>query len=480
MCSVVTSSRGGAAVRLAALIDQSARVHEELAVLLADADAVAEVAGVPGDALAAHVTALLASLDRGSAVATTLAGRVDATQGRATGSLIAGRFASSRRWLEVDGRVSAGSAGAVLARARDLREDYPTVAEAWLSGEVSSDAVREMTVGIRKALRAVPVADRGVLRDKAVAVVLPVAKVGTVADVRHAIDALRFTLDADGTTQAALDAHLEQSVTCERVGAMSKLTAWLTHEGAAAVMTVLGAKVDRMHRDGTLAAEDALPDGVDPESWEGRRLGRVRRGHLLAVALTETMTGLLDDNQVGSHHGIAPHVTVTVDLHRQEAGLGGELCIPGSDEPVLIPSESVRRILCDADITTVVTRHVRTGLDPASDRSIAEQLQNAAREVLWVGRTERVVPPRLRRALEARDRHCAFPGCRAHVGRCHAHHVHEWEHGGPTDISNTVLLCVRHHHAVHEGHWSITRTPGTPPGATSVWTFTPPPRPPRP
>jgi len=127
-----------------------------------------------------------------------------------------------------------------------------------------------------------------------------------------------------------------------------------------------------------------------------------------------------------------------------------------------------------------VTRHVRTGLDPASDRSIAEQLQDAAREVLWVGRTERVVPPRLRRALEARDRHCAFPDCRAHVGRCHAHHVHEWEHGGPTDISNTVLLCVRHHHAVHEGQWSITRTPDTPPGATGAWTFTPPPRPPRP
>jgi len=50
MCSVVTSPRGGAAMRLAALIDHSARVHEELAALLADPDTVAEVAGVPGDA----------------------------------------------------------------------------------------------------------------------------------------------------------------------------------------------------------------------------------------------------------------------------------------------------------------------------------------------------------------------------------------------------------------------------------------------
>jgi hypothetical protein len=52
MCSIVASSRGGAATRLAALIAHSAEVHDELAALLADLDSAAEVAGVPGEALA--------------------------------------------------------------------------------------------------------------------------------------------------------------------------------------------------------------------------------------------------------------------------------------------------------------------------------------------------------------------------------------------------------------------------------------------
>jgi hypothetical protein len=100
----------------------------------------------------------------------------------------------------------------------------------------------------------------------------------------------------------------------------------------------------------------------------------------------------------------------------------------------------------------------------------------ASREILYVGRTERVVPPRLRRALEVRDRHCQFPGCHAHVRRCHAHHVRQWENGGSTDIDNTVLVCVRHHHAIHEGGWGLRRAAGVPPGGSGFWEFTAPAR----
>ena len=149
---------------------------------------------------------------------------------------------------------------------------------------------------------------------------------------------------------------------------------------------------------------------------------------------------------------------------------------------MLRTSETVRRILCDAEVTTVVVRPLALP-DPAAlthpdagSTTLADLLLEKSREVLYVGRAERTVPVRLRRALEARDRHCRFPGCHTHVRRCHAHHVHEWEHGGSTDLDNCVLLCVRHHHAVHEGGWSITRTAGLPPGGTGFWEFTPPDR----
>ncbi len=102
------------------------------------------------------------------------------------------------------------------------------------------------------------------------------------------------------------------------------------------------------------------------------------------------------------------------------------------------------------------------------------RLTAQARSVLYVGRTQRTVPPRLRRALEVRDGHCAFPDCRVDVSRTHAHHTLPWEDGGATDLSNTVLLCVRHHHAVHEGGWTIAPTDGVDPHTTGCWTFTPP------
>jgi hypothetical protein len=38
---------------------------------------------------------------------------------------------------------------------------------------------------------------------------------------------------------------------------------------------------------------------------------------------------------------------------------------------------------------------------------------------------------------------------------CDIHHVIEWHHGGPTNLANLLPLCSRHHHAVHEGGWTL-------------------------
>ncbi|QNJ94333.1 HNH endonuclease [Mycolicibacterium fluoranthenivorans] len=66
------------------------------------------------------------------------------------------------------------------------------------------------------------------------------------------------------------------------------------------------------------------------------------------------------------------------------------------------------------------------------------------------GRTTRTISRRLRRALEHRDRCCVVPGCSATRG-LHAHHLEHWEDGGPTELSNLVLLCPFHHRLHHRG-----------------------------
>jgi hypothetical protein len=135
----------------------------------------------------------------------------------------------------------------------------------------------------------------------------------------------------------------------------------------------------------------------------------------------------------------------------------------------------VDRYLCDADVTTVLTA---PATPTHSDGGRSDTwLGEAAREILYVGRAQRTAPPRLRKALSIRDRHCQFPDCAVTAERCHAHHVTHWEHGGTTDPANMVLLCNAHHHQVHEGGWTITRRPGARGGEPGAWDITPPERP---
>lgn len=74
---------------------------------------------------------------------------------------------------------------------------------------------------------------------------------------------------------------------------------------------------------------------------------------------------------------------------------------------------------------------------------------------IGAGRSTRTINRRLRRALEHRYPTCAIPGCDATRG-LHAHHIVHWEHGGPTDLNNLVLLCAYHHRSHHRGTITIT------------------------
>ncbi|HEU5190648.1 MAG TPA: HNH endonuclease signature motif containing protein [Methylomirabilota bacterium] len=52
-------------------------------------------------------------------------------------------------------------------------------------------------------------------------------------------------------------------------------------------------------------------------------------------------------------------------------------------------------------------------------------------------------------------RGAASPGCGLRFVQ--GHHIQHWAHGGPTTLANLVLLCRRHHRAVHEDGYRITR-----------------------
>lgn len=69
---------------------------------------------------------------------------------------------------------------------------------------------------------------------------------------------------------------------------------------------------------------------------------------------------------------------------------------------------------------------------------------------LDMGRRTRVIRPRLRRFVLARDDGCTIAGCTSRY-RLQVHHIVEWSSGGVTDAGNLTTLCWFHHHVVVHG-----------------------------
>ncbi|MFF1609033.1 DUF222 domain-containing protein [Amycolatopsis sp. NPDC058278] len=80
-------------------------------------------------------------------------------------------------------------------------------------------------------------------------------------------------------------------------------------------------------------------------------------------------------------------------------------------------------------------------------------------EPLNLGRLRRLISAGLRRALYLRDRGCAFPGCHRPPRHCQGHHIRHWADGGPTNLTNLVLMCAHHHRLLHRSGWEVRIAP---------------------
>jgi hypothetical protein len=91
----------------------------------------------------------------------------------------------------------------------------------------------------------------------------------------------------------------------------------------------------------------------------------------------------------------------------------------------------------------------------ACDAQLTALLLDEHGIVVDLGRTRRLFSAQQRRVLAARDGGCRWPGCDRPPAHTDAHHVVSWLDGGPTDLTNALLLCRHHHRAVHEGGWTM-------------------------
>ncbi|MGW3785083.1 DUF222 domain-containing protein [Micromonospora chokoriensis] len=189
----------------------------------------------------------------------------------------------------------------------------------------------------------------------------------------------------------------------------------------------------RLRLTGILDAETAglLRAAIDPLSAptgpdDTRCPGQRRHDALTDVCRLALRTGDLPDS--GSDPA---QIVVTTGYD----ALTRQLSAGALDIGLKLTPDTVRRLACDATILPAVL--------------------GGTGQVLDVGRQRRLVTGALRRALVLRDGGCAFPGCDRPPRWCAAHHIHHWADGGPTNLTNAVLLCGHHHRHIHHSEWTV-------------------------
>ena len=212
----------------------------------------------------------------------------------------------------------------------------------------------------------------------------------------HAVDPAGFEAKVE-------EAHQRRQLFISECGDMYRIDGWLELSAGEVVKTA----IDGMAR----------PLGADDE-----RSPKQRR----ADALTE----LAMFQGKAARPQIAVHTTI--------AGLKGELGAAASDlgAGMAISSKTVQRLACDG---------------------VLHRVLKADSMVVDVGRAKRTAQPAQWRALQARHRTCAWPGCDRPASWTQAHHIDLWKEGGRTDLRRMIPLCYHHHRLVHEGGWQVVK-----------------------
>lgn len=233
--------------------------------------------------------------------------------------------------------------------------------------------------------------------------------------------------------------------------ATERVACTLTPRDDGVAISAFMTTVDGAALDAALTAVAGVPSADDTRS-HAQRMGAALGG-MARMVLDHGLAA-------GRSGGFRPHLTVHVSWETLVAQVnalesasadasadGGALRQPviqaGWEAAVLddgtpIPASVLSRLACDSEVSRVV-------FGPQS-------------QVLDVGRNERLYTGALRRAVVARDRHCAYPGCDRPPKYCEIHHVKHWAaHQGETSVDNGILLCWHHHDLVHSRYLTIRR-----------------------
>jgi hypothetical protein len=262
---------------------------------------------------------------------------------------------------------------------------------------------------------------------------LKLGKAGTAAHVEQIVRAWRH-VDRKAEVRETAERHRARSLhVYQDEDGMVIVRGRLEPEAGAVLMQALAAARETVYQQGRRAVEvtrdvpagtSSTAVGNEPPAW-----GQLQADALVVMAETALHHGI-DPGPAAERYQVVVHVDAAVLV---DADAPGQAVLDGAR----VSAETSQRLACDA--SRVVMRH------------------DAAGNVTEVGARPRTIPPAIRRALHHRDRGCRFPGCGSRFDQ--GHHIRHWAHGGPTTLSNLAMLCRRHHRAVHEEGFQVTRNP---------------------
>ena len=240
------------------------------------------------------------------------------------------------------------------------------------------------------------------------------AREQNVSQFRKTCEHARHAQDPRGFAESERERHERRflKLSPQEDGAVA-FRGWLDPEGASLLRSVLEPL--------------ARKSGVGDDRTREQRL---------ADALVEATTG---DHQT--------ELVVTCTLETLEGRAGSPAA--ETEWGGLLSGETVERLVCGG-------------------ASLRRLVLDGDGVVIDFGRRRRLLSPQARRALEARDKHCVWPGCDRPPRWCDSHHQREWRQHAPTSVEESALLCGRHHKLRHDGGWQLLRS------SAGKWTAIPP------
>ncbi|SDP09819.1 HNH endonuclease [Arthrobacter sp. ok909] len=204
---------------------------------------------------------------------------------------------------------------------------------------------------------------------------------------------------------------------------------------------------------GTAAWSNAAVSGAAGAADAADVLDRRSRPQRLLDGLVGACDAALAAGALPAAGGLRPQVMATIDYR----DLLGRLEQTGTpNDPAGTPGPGTGSLMFTGPVTASTIRKL------ACDADIIPVLLGTEGRILDIGRTSRIFPPHLRKALTARDQGCAFPQCTIPAPWCEAHHITYWSRGGSTSTDNGTLLCSHHHHLIHKEQWTIQMRSGIP------------------